>query len=328
MFQETMIDSISNKTPSISIDWSRCLRMRFNKNTCTKCIELCKSEAIIIAEGIDIRRTACSECMLCVSDCGLGCFDIKNMDFYSLISRLKMTGSYGIVPVLGCKERPDLEAHVRTFCFGFLSEEHILALFFYLNDGLQINLAGCSNCRNGFIVDVLKKRINAIDEKTSVNVADKIILVENLSDLRYHEISYDRREFFRVLRNRTLLQAAELLENNNRPDYITSGYSVKRLPFRRELLNKIFKYIPDKNRNSVLASYYYSVYFNENCNNCFACVGMCPTGALKIGTRESGPELIFNSSLCSGCGLCEGFCMNSAILIKRGFKGHSIFEFF
>lgn len=322
-----MIDSISNKATSISIDWSRCLRMRFNKNNCNKCMELCKSKAIIMAEGIDIRRDACSECMLCVSECPSGCFGIKRMDFYSLMARLKRAGSFGLVPVLGCKERPDLKAHVRTFCFGFLSEEHILALFVYLNEGLQINLAGCIDCRNGFIGDTLKKRIKAIDEKTSTNVADKIILVENLSDLKYHDISYDRREFFRVLRNRTFLQASELLENSS-PDCITVGYSVKKLPFRRELLNKVFKSFHDETRNSLLASYYYSAYFNESCNNCFACVGMCPTGALKIGTKEAGSKLIFNSSLCSGCGLCEGFCMNNAILIKKGFRGHNPFDFF
>lgn len=323
MLREAVIDSISNKASSIFIDWSRCLRMRFNKSNCIKCLELCKSRAIIMAEGIDIRRENCSECMLCVSECPSGCFGIKNADFYFLIARLKKVGSSALVPVLGCKERPDLKAHVRTFCFGFLSEEHILALFVYLNEGLQINLAGCSDCRNGFIVDILKKRIETIAEKASIDIADKITLVEKLSDLRYQDISYDRREFFRVLRNRTFLQAAELLENNS-PDYITSGYSEKRLPFRRELLNKVFKSFSDENRNSLLASYYYSAYFNENCNNCFACVGMCPTGALKISTRESDPKLTFNSSLCSGCGLCEGFCMNNAILIKRGFRGAAL----
>lgn len=326
MLREAVIDNLSNKASSIFIDWSRCLRMRFNKSNCTKCMQQCKSKAIIMAEGIDIRRDACSECMLCVSGCHSGCFDIKNLNFYSLIARLKKVGSSAPVPVLGCNERPDLEAHVRTFCFGFLSEEHILALFVYLNEGLQINLAGCSNCRNRFIVDTLKKRIETIAEKASIDVAYKITLVEKLSDLGYQDISYDRREFFRVLRNRTFLQASELLENNS-PDYITSGYSVKRLPFRRELLNKVFKFFPDENRNTLLASYYYSAYFNENCNNCFACVGMCPTGALKISTKESGPELIFSSSLCSGCGLCEGFCMNNAILIKKGFRGYNLFEF-
>lgn len=318
MLQEAVLDNISNKAFSISIDWSRCLRMRFNKSNCTKCMEHCKSEAIIMAEGIDIRRDVCSECLLCVSECPSGCFGIKNMDFYSLIARLKKAGSSTPVPVLGCKERPDLKAHVRAFCLGFLSEEHIIALFAYLSEGLQINVAGCGNCRNGFIVDDLKKRIKAIYEKTTINVADKITLVEKLCDLKYQDISYDRREFFKVLKIRTFLQAAELLENNS-PDYITNGYSSKKLPLRRELLNKVFKSFSGEKRNSILASYYYSAYFNENCNNCFACVGMCPTGALKITAKGSGPELSFNSALCSGCGLCEGFCMNNAILIKRGF---------
>lgn len=312
MLQEIVIDSISNKASSISIDWSRCLRMRFNRSNCNKCIEQCRSDAIIMAEGIDIKRERCSECMLCVSECPSGCFNIKNMNFYSLVARLKKIENSVSVPVLGCKIRPD-KAHEKTFCFGFLSEEHILTLFAYLNKGIQINLVGCSDCKNGFIIDALKKRIEAIAEKTSIDVADKINLVEHLSDLKYQDISYDRREFFMALRNRTVLQAAELFENNT-PDYVTSGYSEKKLPFRRELLNEVFKSFPDEYRNS-LASYYYSAYFNENCNNCFACVGMCPTGALKIKTEKTVQRLSFDKLLCSGCGLCKEFCFNEAIMI-------------
>lgn len=314
MLKEVVIENISNTGLPISIDWSRCLRMRFNKNNCSKCIEQCRTDAIMISEGIDIKRDACSECMMCVSECPLGCFSIKNMDFYSLIAKLKKIENSVSVPVLGCNTRPDLKAHERTSCLGFLSEEHILALFVYLYS-LQINLTGCSDCKNGFIIGILKKRINTIRKNTSINIEDKIVLIENQSELKYDDILYDRREFFRVLRNRTFTQAAELFENKV-PDYITEGYSIKRLPLRRELLNRLHGYFSESSRKK-LNAYYFEAYINEKCNSCFACVSMCPTGALKTNTNGLYPKLIFDSMFCSGCGLCEGFCMSDAIFIKK-----------
>lgn len=325
MLQGKIIDSISNTADAISIDRSRCLRMRFNKSTCSRCTEQCRSNAIRISEGVDIKRDACSECMLCVSACPSGCFDIKAMDFYSLIARLKKVSNSVSVPVLGCNIRPDIKAHERTSCFGFLSEEHIIALSVFLEGALQINLTGCADCRNGFIVDDLKKRMESIAEKTSLDVFEKISLVEDRLELCYQDISLDRRGFFKAIKNLTFLQAANLLESSTTADN-TRSYSTKRVAVRRNLLNRMLGNLPEHNYTEVIDAYYHSFRIDEGCNNCFACVGMCPAGALKIGTKEAGPELTFNSSMCSGCRLCEDFCINNAVLIERGFGGNP-FEF-
>lgn len=325
MLQGKIIDTISNTADAIAIDQSRCLRMRFNKNTCSRCIEECRSNAIRIDECVDITRDVCSECMQCVSACPSGCFDIKAMDFYSLIARLKKIGNSVPVTVLGCNKRPDLKAHERTFCFGFLSEEHIIALLVFLDGSLQINLAGCSDCRNGFIVSTIRKRIESVAEKTSLDVHGKINLAEDMSDLKYQDISYDRRGFFSAIKNLTFLQASGFFENDDEV-MAPQSYSAKKIPIKRDLLNRVISYRKGNN-TALLENYYYTVYINEDCNNCFACVGMCPTGALKIETAGDNRGLSFNTSLCNGCGLCESFCMNNAILTERGFRGHNPFEF-
>lgn len=314
MLQGKIIDTISNTAEAISIDQSRCLRMRFNKNACSECINHCRSNAIIIDEGVTIKSNACSECMLCVSVCPLGCFDIKGMDFYSVIERLKKLSNSVPVSVLGCKEMASIKAHEKTNCLGFLSEEHILALS-VLERNLQINLTGCADCRNGFIVDNLKERMKSIGEKTSLDVFEKISLVEDGSELCYQDISLDRRGFFKAIKNLTFLQAANLFENIT-PDDNTKSYSAKKIPVRRDLLNRTLRLLPEWNYTQVLDAYYYNLRIDEGCNNCFACVGMCPTGALKVNASE----LFFSSALCAGCGLCMEFCMMGSIHIEKSFS--------
>jgi ferredoxin len=74
---------------------------------------------------------------------------------------------------------------------------------------------------------------------------------------------------------------------------------------------------------------YYTINLNEDCNNCFACVGMCPSGALKISRDDADTvsSLSFNTSLCNGCGLCRDFCFNNALNMKQGFSGANPFDF-
>lgn len=316
MLQGKIIDTISNTAEAISIDQSRCLRMRFNKNACSECIKHCRSNAITIDEGVTIKSNACSECMLCVSVCPSGCFDIKGIDFYSVIERLKKLSNSVPVSVLGCKEMANIKAHEKTNCLGFLSEEHIIALSVFMERNLQINLTGCADCRNGFIVDNLKERIKSIAEKTSLDVFEKISLLEDGSELCYQDIPLDRRGFFKAFKNLTFLQAANLFENITTDDK-TRSYSAKKIPLRRDLLNRTLRLLPEWNYTQVLDAYYYNLRIDEGCNKCFACVGMCPTGALKVNASE----FFFSSALCAGCGLCMEFCMMGSIRIEQGFSG-------
>lgn len=300
--------------------------MRFNKSRCSECLDHCRYGAIRIDGGIEIKGSACTGCMLCISVCPSGCFDVKGMDFQSIIALLRKTGRAIPVPVLGCTARTDLNAHKRTSCLGFLSEEHFIALSVFLEKGLRINLAGCSDCGNGFIFDVLRKRIERAAEKTSLRVSDNIILVEDGASLKYQDISYDRRGFFSALKNMAFLKVADALGGDD-PNGNTQAYSLKKLPVRRELLNRALGATSGGDRMGLLKAYYYTLFLEDNCNNCFACVGICPTGALKVDRKDSGPALAYNTSLCSGCGLCELFCRSRSVSLKSGFSGERPFEF-
>jgi ferredoxin len=244
------------------------------------------------------------------------------MDFYSIMGKSRKIRA----PVLGCNVMPGLAAHEKTVCLGFLSEEHLIALLSFLREPLQMNLTGCKDCRDGFIVDVIRERLRSVARKTSMNVFEKLIIIENSADLQYEDVSCDRRGFLKAMKNRAVRKALGLLDNTKRNDH-TLLYSDKALPHRRELLNRSLSVLPGDMRKGVLEHYYYDIKVDETCNDCFACVGVCPTGALKSAEDESDATLFFNSSLCSGCGLCGSFCRDNVIRVKKGFSGVLPFQF-
>ncbi|MFZ4439463.1 MAG: hypothetical protein ACOYOS_13625 [Syntrophales bacterium] len=264
--------------------------------------------------------------MLCVSSCDSDCFEITGFDFYSLIGKLGEIESSVGSPVLGCSASVRTLSHEKNFCFGFLSEEHIIALSVLMNSPLQINLSGCADCRNSFIVAALDKRITDVDAKTSIGAIDKVRLIKNKTDLDFQEASYGRRGFFKALKKFTFIKAAGLFGDEIHGEE-RQAYSAKKVPFKRELLNRVLEISPEETRKALLKNYYYTVDASDTCNNCFACIGMCSSGALKIESNGDDRELFFSTSLCNGCGLCEGFCMSSSVAIKKGFSGDNPFEF-
>ncbi|MBI5212444.1 MAG: 4Fe-4S binding protein [Nitrospirae bacterium] len=327
MLKGKIIDKALNAGDCIETDRSRCMRMRFNRNECNRCIEQCRSEAIEISHDVSISSDKCSECMLCVSSCPSDCFEIKGHDFYSVIGKLRKLQPSIDSPVLGCRSNTKKPHHARTYCFGYLSEEHIIALYLYMQNPLQIDMTGCADCKNGFIADTLQKRIAAIEAKTSLKISGRIKPVRDIAELDFQDISYDRRGFFKALKNLTFIQAAGLFDNEESIEH-TQSYSAKKLPFKRELLNRAIKILPDEIQKELLKNCYYDVNVTETCNNCFACVGMCPTGALKIENKDDDRELFFSTSLCNGCGLCKDFCMACSVNIEKGFSGGNPFEFY
>jgi len=324
MLKEKIADRFLSSVKSIGTDRSRCLRMRFNRNSCSACTSICRSEAIAIDEDVHILTDNCTECMLCVSACPSDCFEIQGLNFYSLIGRLRKILASVSSPVLGCASSVNTACHVKTSCLGFLSEEHLMSFAAFLEDTLQIDLTGCADCRNGFIVDVLIKRIKSIETKTSLMISHRLKLVKKKEDLIFQEIGYDRRGFFKAIKNMTFLHAAGLFDNDDSGEEPQS-YSSKKLPLKRDLLNRTIKVLPEEEYKTLLKRYYYLVTVTEDCNNCFACIGMCPTGALKIESNEDRRDLFFSSALCNGCGLCEGFCINKAVRIEKGFLGENPF---
>ncbi len=308
----------------ITVDRSRCLRMRFNRNTCPVCTSNCPAAAIAIHDDIAIDAHKCTLCMVCVSECPADCFDISGVDFYGILARLRKIQASVPYPVLGCKTSSAADAHEKTVCLGALSEEHLIALNTFMDKPVHLNLTTCAHCGNSFIIDTLKERLAGIRDTIGIAVAEKTVLIENKADLRFVPVSCDRRGFFSTIRNMTVHGAAGFFEDSEGEG--RQAYSEKRLPLKRTLLNRTIRAGADRAvAAALLREYAYTIAADDSCDKCCSCIGLCPTGALKRGRHNSETDLLFNPSLCIGCGLCRDFCPTNSLSLRQGYTGEKYF---
>ena len=160
--------------------------------------------------------------------------------------------------MLGCKKASGTEAHEKTGCLGFLSEEHLIALTEYLNKPLYLNLTACGACRNSFIVEKLKERIQSARTKTFFDIGKRILLAEKKEDLVFEDVSLDRRGFFQALKTMGFTQVAGLIEKNDAE--ISVSYTAKKLPLKRTILNAVVRKLADSNAAAdLLRNYAFTV---------------------------------------------------------------------
>lgn len=299
---------------TIKINNSHCLRMRYHNSLCDECNKFCPMNAIRIDEkGVHIDSGKCTECMLCVSSCPSGAFKINEYDIQNRINNLNKIES----PVLGCNIVSGILAHEKWFCFGLLSEQHLIALFVLLEKPLQLNMTKCSQCINNKIIEVLYRRFKNLQKLTGITISKKIIMVENISDLKYSQAKYDRRGFFIALKD-SLNMKSQLVFSRMELQDESRAYSNKTLPFRYELQNFCVSHQIDRDKMKLLRAFRYNVEISDTCNDCFACIGICPSGALIINNMDNSLE--FKSDYCIGCTLCSSFCPNSAIFVSQNIE--------
>ena len=299
---------------TIKITNSHCLRMRYHNSSCDECNKICPMNAIRIDEkGVHIDSGKCTKCMLCVSSCPSGAFKINEYDFQNRINNLNKIES----PVFGCNIVSGILAHEKWFCLGLLSEQHLIALFVLLEKPLQLNMTKCSQCINNKIIEVMYRRFKSLQNRTGIIISKKIIMVENLSDLKYSQAKYDRRGFFIALKDSLNMKSQSVLSRMEIEDE-SQAYSNKNLPFRYELQNFCVSHQIDRDKMKLLRAFRYNVEISDTCNDCFACIGICPSGALIINNMDHTLE--FKSDYCIGCTLCSSFCPNSAISVSQNIK--------
>lgn len=313
MLTDSVIHNTFHSKDIITVDPSRCLPMRFRGHRCKECVKHCRREAISFEPSLSVQHTRCTGCMLCTACCPSGALIANGTNFLALLARLQQLSK----PVIACHHYPDLQAHEKTGCLGWLGEEALIVLVVNLSSPLQLNLIRCQDCPNGFIVEVLKRNLESVAAKTGMNLSEKIFCVEDKAVLDYQERAHNRRNFFGALKNRMAREVLEVIDSGSPPKK-GLAYNQKKLPVKRILLNDVLSNVSGKISENILTNYYYDAIINEHCDACAVCVAVCPTGALYInGKQHAGNDLIFDPSRCHGCELCTASCRKSAIRIKE-----------
>lgn len=293
----------------LAVDLSRCLKMRFNASRCRHCVDICPHQAVTLDDGLAINPDQCSGCLLCTTVCPVGALEARS-DFYACLGQLGKTSD----PILGCI-RTKKSSNATLACLGGLADEHLLMLFHTLTGSLTLNLTSCSDCPNHSVIVQLRQRLDSLAEDRPFGRKRRIILEDSSENLNYSQEVVDRRSFFKSVGSYLFKGADTVLFPRNEQGQQRSKYGKKRLPLRRELLNRIRQTISPEG-DQIRKNFDSLVSFADNCTSCQGCVAICPTGALQTKSSETPP--VFDHLLCTGCGLCSEFCLDGAVQVHSG----------
>lgn len=292
----------------LRIDASRCTRMRYSGSSCRRCAAVCPNGAVGSGEALSIKSDRCTGCLLCTTECPVGALE-QGKDFSGCLAQLSRVPE----PILGCI-RTSESSHATLACLGGLSQEHLVTLCHSLSGKLTLNLSACSGCPNDTMIPQLQQRLRSIAEVGLSGSDCSIVIAESARDLSYKDETVDRRSFFKAFRRSVFKSAAVILSTGIEQAERRTEYSEKRLPIRRELLNRTISNLPQELKDRVIRHFGSCISFDQNCTTCQGCVAICPTGALKAGPSDIPP--VFDQQLCTGCGLCREFCLDGALQIS------------
>ncbi len=312
MLNGLMTTELSESEYTLSVFPSRCLKMRLEESGCEKCLAECPSTAIILDPELSINKERCSTCMRCSAVCPTEALTSSEIKFGLILNKLKKAQQ----PVLGCERFPQMPAHCKTQCLGWISEEHLLAFLCFLPE-VQLNMSACASCVNSFTVEQVRSEVAAVSEKIGIDLSAKIRIVEYEDDLEFEAVALDRRGFFNAFKKIVAQEVVAIMDSNSNEEE-ASDYGQKMLPEKRALLNHILLQTSGEMREEILHSYFYDIAIDATCDGCSDCVAICPTEALKTDIDSEFDHIILDALQCNGCGLCEEFCPLAAIRIKKG----------
>lgn len=299
--------TVTGSRDDLLMDASRCLRMRYSESGCRRCVDICPHGAIMLDGGLAIIQELCRGCLLCAAVCPAGALEQKN-DFSACLAQLSRVPE----PILGCCRTKE-HSHASLTCLGGLSEEHLLTLCQSLSGSLIFNMTTCSGCPNSTMVPYLHQRLADLHAAGLPGNGSRFLLIESAQDIRFRDESVDRRGFFKSMVNSLFQGAAGIISTGGEQIERRTEYAGKRLPVRRELLNKLRDHLSPETEASISKRFDFTITFHNSCTTCHGCVAICPTGALQSSSPDEQPQ--FDPRRCTGCGLCVEFCLDGAIRI-------------
>lgn len=301
---------VTGSRDDLRADTSRCLRMRFSQSSCRRCLEICPHGAVTLDGGLSIKSPQCRGCLLCTTVCPVGALEARSDFSLSLAQLSKLPES-----ILGCVRTKE-SSHATLACLGGLAEEHLLALYQTPAGRLTLNLSLCRDCPNRPMIIVLRQRMDALLAAGLSGSHGPVALAESAEEIRGRAEGVNRRSFLKAIRHSLTDSAGIFLSASQKQIDRPGEYGGKRIPIRRELLNRTRTNSPQELEARIGKHFDSSVSFEDNCTGCQGCVAICPTGALQTAAAEETP--LFGQSLCTGCGLCREFCMDGGVRLDPG----------
>jgi len=313
---------------NLEFDVTSCVRASSKLSTCTKCVDICPVETIIISQNNIPAFTPsdCIDCGGCVGICPSEAFSLSNFStiefFFKFLEEQKNE--------LVCQR--EINA-----CLSTLGVEYLISLALASKENIKIDAFGC---KCGGESDKLQKQlISNIDEANFIleSISNKKIEIKSLQqekEEKEENSNLNRRSFLSLkgaLKSKKdfdkAISADELKEFGIDISTV-AGIKRKKIPDKRRLLFSVLKEQPKPNHYEILAqediTFTSQKYIDNSCNNCQICYRICPTGALSSNHKFSA--IYFDAMMCLKCNLCHDVCELDSIHLQKGFEIKEFFE--
>ncbi len=283
---------------------NRCLHTVNESSLCTLCEDICPQPALkIVNRKLQVDESQCSSCRLCVHVCPTEAIQKESEELEKYEQQIHERDTV----YFACKEYGSKDTDVILPCVLSLTPEMLM-------------ISALHN----------KKVYIVWDEKLCLschsNWTQKRCL-EWIGDWNHHQMSEEKVEIIANKKNKLgikpkLSKTDILFMKNNetnsmsrdRSDEVSKAAKTNKLPLterRRYLIayidkaNKVGR-IPKSISEKVGLV---NIRVTDNCQLCFKCSTVCPTGALFHQDENGAKTLMFNPKSCINCDICEHSCI-------------------
>ncbi len=295
------------KTVYFKLEPSLCAHSRAKQDGCTRCLDVCPTEAIFSAgDHVEIDSNICAGCGSCAAVCPTSAVTMTETPFESMTRAIDVLGKTYREAV---NESPRLVFH--SLGAGQSAIETLARYGAGLADDLiPIGLEHVDRIGHAELLACL-----------GAGFAEALILVDTPAD---REAITPQLELAQAmiagagqspdrLRAVTIEEISQPGQNAGRvsePVLLVGG--------RRDI-TKVAVGAMTTDHSTPIAlptgAPYGAIDINaDQCTLCLACVSLCPTGAL--GDHPDRPEIQFTENACVQCGVCESTCPENAIALK------------
>jgi ferredoxin len=295
------------KTVYFKLETSLCAHSRANQPGCTRCLDVCPTEAIFsFGDHVQIDSDICAGCGSCAAVCPTSAVTMNETPFEALTKVMDvMAKAYRE----HANESPRLVFH--TLNAGGDAIAHLARYGDGLADDLiplgleHVDRIGHAEIMAAFGAGYAEVLILADTDTDRRAVSAEVELAQAMLRGAHHSPSR-----VRVIANDELGAGGENTGRVSEPVLLVGG--------RRDITRVTVAAMADKIEAPIplpVGAPYGAIEIDsDKCTLCLACVSLCPTGAL--GDHPDRPEVQFTENACVQCGVCESTCPETAIILK------------
>ncbi|MEC7816857.1 MAG: 4Fe-4S binding protein [Pseudomonadota bacterium] len=295
------------KTVYFRLETSLCAHSRASKPGCTRCLDVCPTEAIFSAgDHVQIDSDICAGCGSCAAVCPTSAVTMNETPFEAITRSLDtMAKTYRE----HTNESPRVVFHTlgegsaaitRLARYGDGLADDLIPL------GLEhVDRVGHAEVMAAFGAGYAEVLILADTDADREALASEVELAQAML-----KGTHNAPNRVRVIGVDELSAEGDNAGRVSKPVLLVGG--------RRDITRVTATAMADNIETPIAlpaGAPYGAIEINsDKCTLCLACVSLCPTGAL--GDHPDRPEVQFTENACVQCGVCESTCPETAITLK------------